>query len=427
MQEPSINVISLLIFIGAVLGLFLACALVFMRRGNRRANLLLAALLLAFTVALIDGFMHVSNYYSRYPRLLGLAWPAKFLFGPFLYFYVKELSSSRRMVFSWTQLLHLLPMTAATLLIVHHISAYGNAPGWACAPCAAPFSEGGQIHARDIAFLLQAIQKIIYYIFSFLLIRSYGSRIKQSFSSLEKISLSWLRTLLILFVSLCFLSSFLFLFAASLGIYRESGYFIYLGMAGITYVMAFKAVLQPEIFSRLEVAHQAELIRTNQIVVPAANTSSPGMQHESNGVVSRAKYQKSFLTDERAAEISRQLLELMESKKPYLEPELTLLELADKLSESPHNISQVFNREMNKSFFDFVNEYRVREAKMLLSDPQHGHYSIFGIALDAGFNSKSAFYAAFGKHAEMTPSEFRKQQQLARSQRDTAPTIQGSA
>jgi AraC-like DNA-binding protein len=64
---------------------------------------------------------------------------------------------------------------------------------------------------------------------------------------------------------------------------------------------------------------------------------------------------------------------------------------------------------MNKSFFDFVNEYRVQEAKRLLCSPQSDHLSILGIALDAGFNSKSAFYTAFGKYAGITPSEYRKQ------------------
>ena len=55
----------------------------------------------------------------------------------------------------------------------------------------------------------------------------------------------------------------------------------------------------------------------------------------------------------------------------------------------------------------------LREAKKLLSSPQYSHYSILAIALDAGFNSKSAFYAAFGKHAGATPLEFRKRQTQA--------------
>jgi AraC-like DNA-binding protein len=109
----------------------------------------------------------------------------------------------------------------------------------------------------------------------------------------------------------------------------------------------------------------------------------------------------------------RRLLRLMEAEKLYLEPELTLPELAAKLSVSPHHLSQVINRETNKSFFDFVNEYRVQEAKRLLGSPKHSHLSILGIALDAGFNSKSAFYTAFGKHIGMTPSEFKKQRRWA--------------
>jgi AraC-like DNA-binding protein len=115
----------------------------------------------------------------------------------------------------------------------------------------------------------------------------------------------------------------------------------------------------------------------------------------------------------------------MDAKKPHLEPELTLMELASRLSVTPHNLSQVFNCEINKSFFDFVNEYRVQEAKRLLSAPDYGHFSIFGIALDAGFNSKSAFYTAFGKYAGTTPSEFRKQQKQAWSKQEAAPDIQG--
>ncbi len=142
--------------------------------------------------------------------------------------------------------------------------------------------------------------------------------------------------------------------------------------------------------------------------------------------MSRRKYQKSLLTDKRAAEIAQQLIDLMDSLKPYLKPELTLMELAAQLAVSPHNLSQVFNCEIQKSFFDFVNEYRVMEAKKLLSSLEHKHYSILAIALDAGFNSKSAFYAAFGKHAGMTPSEFRKRQTQPLSKEETAPKIQSN-
>ncbi len=422
LREPSISLFSVLILIGAAQGLFLSLALAFMRRGNRRANLFLAALLFILSLLLIDGFMNVTNYYSRYPRLLGVVWPINFLIGPFLYFYVRELSSPKRIVFSRRHLLHFLPVTVSALLLFYSVSAYEKAPGWACP--IAPLN-GTRMLTQNVAPLLVSLQKVVYYIWSFLLVMAYSSRIKQSFSSLEKISLSWLRTLLLLFFSLCFLFTFFAFFSAYFGIYREIGYLFYLGMAVVTYVMAFKALLRPEIFSRIEVAHRAELIRTDQVMVPDALAPAPDRLQEAGGMMSKEKYRKSLLTDERAAEIVRQLLRLMETEKPYLEPELTLPELAEKLSVFPHHLSQVINREMNKSFFDFVNEYRVQEAKRLLSSSQYGHLSILGIALDAGFNSKSAFYTAFGKYTGMTPSEFRKQWELA--EHGAAPNLQGHA
>jgi AraC-like DNA-binding protein len=410
MREPSISFLSALILIGSAQGLFLALALVFMHRGNRRANLLLAALLLTLSILLIDGFLNVTAYDSRYPRLADVIWPVNFLVGPFLYFYVRELSSPKRTVFFWDHLLHFLPAIVFALLPVlfYSMSAHENAPGWAYS-ISPP--TGTHLFTQSVAPLLVVLQKVVYYLLSFLLVMAYSSRIKQSFSSLETISLSWLRTLLVLFFSLCFLFTFFSFFAAPFGIYREISYLLYLGTAVVTYVMAFKAILQPEIFSRIEAARKAELIRTDQGMVPDA--PAPDMPQEAGGMLYREKYQKSWLADERATEIARRLLRLMETEKPYLEPELTLPELAARLSVSPHHLSQVINRETNKSFFDFVNEYRVQEAKRLLGSPKHGHLSIIGIALDAGFNSKSAFYTAFGKHIGMTPSEFKKQREWA--------------
>ncbi len=424
-QEPSISFLSVLILIGAVQGLFLAFALVFMRRGNRRANLYLAALLPAFSVVLMDGFMYATNYYIRYPHLLGLVWPAKFLLGPLLYFYVRELSSPKRVVFSWTQLLHFLPMAVSSLLIIYSIIAYGTAPGWACSACSSVLMEGGHVPSRSFAFILFALQKNVYYILSFLMIVAYSARIKQSYSSLDKISLSWLRTIFLLFFTLFSIFIFFIFFSVQFGIEREIVSVLFLWCALITSVMAFKAILQPEIFLQIEIAHQAELIRTGQNIDQETPSSTPDILQNGNGMLQKEKYRKSFLIDERASVIAHQLVQLMETKRPYLEPEITLPQLAEMLNVSPNDLSQVINREMKKCFFDFVNEYRVQEAKKLLSSPKYGHLSILGIALDAGFNSKSAFYNAFSKYIGMTPSGFRKQCEL--EERGMASNLQGHA
>ena len=99
----------------------------------------------------------------------------------------------------------------------------------------------------------------------------------------------------------------------------------------------------------------------------------------------------------------------MEKEKPYLEMGLTLAVLAGKLFVSSNHLSQVINEKLNKSFFDFVNGYRVEEAKRLLVSPLSSRLSILGIGMEAGFSSKSAFYTSFKKLTGMTPSKFKVQ------------------
>lgn len=408
MREPFNSVLAVMILIGAVQGLFLAIVLAVMRKGNRRANLFLAGLLFTNCLGLVDGFLDVTNLYAGYPRLLGVLWPGYYLVGPCLYFYVKEVSSSKRPTASWNQLLHVLPaaLGVLSLLPFYFMSANEKVQMWASMKNSL---EGLHISPLNVGLLSAVFQKVVYLLLSFRLIAAYSARIKQSFSSVEKISLSWLRTLLALFFLLCLFCIFYAIFSASLGISREAHYSFYLVLTAVTFMMALKVFLQPEIFSRLEAVHRAEVIRTEGDTAPALPTVPADVADAAGNTVSKGKYHKSRLTDERSAEIERQLVKVMEIKKPFLEPELNLSELSDMLSVSPHHLSQVINRELNNSFFDFVNEYRVQEAKRLLLSPESRHLSILGIALDAGFNSKSAFYSAFTKHAGITPSEFRKQ------------------
>jgi AraC-like DNA-binding protein len=72
-------------------------------------------------------------------------------------------------------------------------------------------------------------------------------------------------------------------------------------------------------------------------------------------------------------------------------------------------LSQTINEQLRQSFSEFLNSYRIEEAKRRLRDPAFKHLSILGIAEDVGFNSKSSFNAVFKKHTNLTPSEFRNQ------------------
>lgn len=103
----------------------------------------------------------------------------------------------------------------------------------------------------------------------------------------------------------------------------------------------------------------------------------------------------------------RELCRLLEKDKIYQNPELSLTATAEKLNISCTYLSQLVNALSNYNFSDFINQYRVKDAEEKLTDTNFAQYTILAIGLEAGFNSKSAFYSAFKKHTGTTPSEHR--------------------
>ena len=117
------------------------------------------------------------------------------------------------------------------------------------------------------------------------------------------------------------------------------------------------------------------------------------------------------MTIEHAKEYETQLQNYMKIEKPFLDPELTIKDVADHLHISRHHITQVINEKLGKNFFTWINEYRVEEVKERLLNPDYSHLTIVAIAYDCGFNSKSAFNSIFKKETGRTPSEFRRVQE----------------
>ena len=109
----------------------------------------------------------------------------------------------------------------------------------------------------------------------------------------------------------------------------------------------------------------------------------------------------------RLAALRARLDELMQIEKPWLENDLTLGQLAERLGESSHHVSQVLNDTVGQTFFDYVNSRRVVEVQRCLADPAYASQTLLEVALAAGFSSKAAFNAAFRKHTGLTPSQFR--------------------
>jgi AraC-like DNA-binding protein len=121
-----------------------------------------------------------------------------------------------------------------------------------------------------------------------------------------------------------------------------------------------------------------------------------------------SRYQGSTLSEEERKRMIENLNLHMRTKRPWLEPELSLDELSAQMAIKPKMLSQLINEMLNQNFFDFVNRYRIEEAKRLLTNPADKKITVLEILYEVGFNSKSSFNTLFKKYTGLTPSEFKK-------------------
>ncbi|SRR6266496_803464 len=129
-----------------------------------------------------------------------------------------------------------------------------------------------------------------------------------------------------------------------------------------------------------------------------SNDEPPSPPQTSTADLERIEKEKILLT----------VLNYMQNNKPYLEPELTLDQLASQLSLKSRVLSQVINEILGQNFYDFINRHRIEEASRLLTNPKDEKITILEVLYEVGFNSKSSFNTLFKKYTGVTPTEFRK-------------------
>ena len=129
---------------------------------------------------------------------------------------------------------------------------------------------------------------------------------------------------------------------------------------------------------------------------------------EKGSAKSGKRYENSKINSDKKELLNTKLINYMSVEEPYLEPRLTLKQLAIELEMSAHILSQIINEVHRQNFYDFVNSYRVKHLKELLDDKQYKTKTLLAIALESGFNSKATFNTVFKKLTNQTPSEYIK-------------------
>lgn len=217
-------------------------------------------------------------------------------------------------------------------------------------------------------------------------------KIKQVYSFSEKVNLAWLKRITYGFffiIALSFLAYGL-VSAKVISIYWMD-YSLLIANIIIFFYLAY-------------FGNKQQLVYTSQPIAEAASRKLKKTSKSRTGIETSEELEK----EKSLAPIIQALNQKMTEEKLYLNPELNIGDLANMLAIHAHQLSKLINTQLNKNFYEFVNDFRVQEFKTLVANPKNKHISILGLALDAGFNSKASFNRIFKNSTGITPSEFRE-------------------
>ena len=229
---------------------------------------------------------------------------------------------------------------------------------------------------------LSKLIRVFYAIACFSLISRYSSRLQDTNSNMEKVHLSWLRALVIGFL-LVMVSEAILVAAKIINIYTNFSFSLFVNIGLTGYYITFALV--------------------NLLVFTAVRYFGAFEQVNEIKITKKMRDERFF-----QPELALSVDDAIRGGQIYMDPDITLDKLAESLKISPRDLSSLINRHFGINFYEFINRYRIEEAKRMLTSEEYKATTITDIYLKVGFNSKSVFYTFFKKLEGMTPSQCRQ-------------------
>jgi AraC-like DNA-binding protein len=366
-----------ILFLIVIFQLLFTSVFLFTHRGGRRvSNGLLALFFLVIAFNLIDNLLLIKGVYLRNPGYaLWSVW-LLLLFGPLLYLYSQSIVY-RNFRMTFRKGLHFLPFVLLFLITEVY---------WQIQGAAEQRRMLEQIMTRRVPAYqywdsaLIFVQFYLYMYFCYRLIGRFRKAAGDAFSDYRRTDIRWLSNTLLFFsatMGLAAVNSLIGL--TSLAAFWWPVFLVVIGLLwGYVNLLLLKALRDSELFGVLEEEDLPDL-----------------PEGPVKGV-------------EEWAELLGRLRGYMELRRPWLDPDLTLDDLAAQLKLRPKLLSQAINEGLGQNFFEFINTYRIGEAKRLLTNPADKKITVLEVLYEVGFNSKSSFNTVFKKQTGLTPSEFKK-------------------
>jgi AraC-like DNA-binding protein len=282
----------------------------------------------------------------------------------------------------WKHLVHLLPFLVVNLVFIPRIYLSTNIDK---DTFVAGLNQMPEIYLIQI---LIEFQYVFYIVSVFLILKKYREIYLENYADSSTATYKWL-----------FQITCVFLIAHSIvalkNILRYSGFreiFLWTNvLVGtialfITCWFIMKALNHPELFRGVN-----SKLKLTKDILPEVEEKSQSANVQDELISSQISTLKQYMTE----------------KEPFLDPSLTIQELANQIDIPVRDLSVLINHQMDQHFFDFVNEYRIQKAMNILKDQSKSQLTVLEILYEVGFNSKSSFNTSFKKYTNLTPTAYR--------------------
>lgn len=390
-----------ILLIGCTHGFYLSYAIYLKDNRFQSANGLLSMFVVSFSMLLLLVLLTGEKVIATTPHFIGLDHPIKFVVGPLLYLYTVKLTTNA-LTKTWWQHFILSGCVLVICLPFYFQSTEFKFEFINLFELEKPLAVFYALLFDWILILLPICQLLTYLYLISARLRYFRVNQKSANHHSPKQHLTWLYVLNWVMIIILVL----WLFDESLRIISNfcgdtsqiqlckmittteefNLYFSEVGVVLCIYLISLYGLKQPHIFRS-----------GKEIVSESQPLSKP----------TEKKYKHSVLTKSMAEDLYDDLCNTLTEQQLFLDPDLTLDKLVTDTGYSRHNLSQAINQCSGNNFNDFINNYRIDYAKNLLTSG--ASKSIQDIAIEAGFNSRTAFYSAFKKQLNMTPSDFKKQ------------------
>ena len=373
----------MLYFFVALIGFYVMGMLLLNKKIDKNARILIALFVFIHSIFILNISINRANYLFEIPHSYLMSTWSSFLYGPLLFFYFKRVTQRHR--FTREDFWHFIP----TLLLIGYLipNVYAFTGEEKVSLMLSRLQNG--VSPEDSGKLvlivtLKAISLAVYAYFIHLILKK--SKVKERSKSK---TLLWQKN--IYYIHVAYVVTYI-VYGVSISLGNPYPVLLHIPiimMAVMVVYVGYAANVQPNVFSGI-------LTYTNNRLFP--------------------KYVKSGLTESLSLELKEHLAELFEKDKLYRRNDINLDLVAKKLGTTRHNASQIINEHFKRSFHEFVNVYRIKEAKELLE--KENDLNIIDIAYEVGYNNKVTFNKAFKKETSLTPSQY-----LGEIQKKKSPSL----